>query len=138
MPPVAGNAPAISASVRAPQSAKQPPVTQTRMSGSGPGSFCAIPAGDRKMPDPIVDPTSTAMVLSSPSWRRRDMKPGEEEAPPGGGWGQTESDSLTVEPRGARYHGRAIIHVHTRVVRGLLPQFATAMLRCFDSKIQSR
>jgi hypothetical protein len=39
------------------------------MSGNGPGILSAIPAGDRKIPDPIVDPTTTAMALHKPMRR---------------------------------------------------------------------
>ena len=31
-----------------------------------------MPAGDRKMPLPIVEPISTAIALKSPSWRGSD------------------------------------------------------------------
>ena len=62
-------APASSAKVRAPQSAKMPPVAQTARRGNGPGSLSAIPAGDRKMPEPIVVPTRTAIALHRPNRR---------------------------------------------------------------------
>jgi len=35
-------------------------------SGPGPGILSAIPAGDRKMPEPIVEPTTTAVALQRP------------------------------------------------------------------------
>src|SRR5256885_16442672 len=38
-------------------------------SGSGPGSLSAMPAGDRKIPDPMVEPTRTATALQRPSRR---------------------------------------------------------------------
>jgi hypothetical protein len=41
------------------------------MSGSGPGTRSAIPAGDLKIPDPIADPTTTAIALHKPSRRGR-------------------------------------------------------------------
>src|SRR5215211_7327287 len=72
MPPVAGSSPESSASVSAPHSANSPPATHTDMSGSGPGSLSAMPAGERKIPEPIVEPTSTATALQRPSWRVRD------------------------------------------------------------------
>jgi len=34
--------------------------------GNGPGSRSAIPAGERKIPDPTVDPTRTATALQRP------------------------------------------------------------------------
>jgi hypothetical protein len=46
-----------------------PPATHTAIIGSGPGSLSAIPAGDRKIPDPIVDPITTAVALHTPSLR---------------------------------------------------------------------
>ena len=46
-----------------------PPVAQTAIRGNGPGSLSAIPAGDRKIPEPIVVPTRTAMALHSPKRR---------------------------------------------------------------------
>ena len=55
IPPVAGNSPDSSARVSAPQSAKSPPATHTAMRGSGPGSLSAIPAGERKIPEPMVE-----------------------------------------------------------------------------------
>ena len=36
---------------------------------SGLGTFCAIPAGDRNMPEPIVMPITSATELQSPSRR---------------------------------------------------------------------
>src|SRR5579863_1796482 len=75
-PPVSGKAPAISASVSAPQRANSPPIAHTASMGPGPGNRVAIPAGERKIPDPIVEPTSTATALHRPSRRtsagRRD------------------------------------------------------------------
>lgn len=53
----------------APHREKIPPVTQTASSGNGPGNLSAIPAGDLKIPDPIVLPTKTAIALQSPNWR---------------------------------------------------------------------
>src|SRR5580765_1398539 len=66
MPPVYGSAPATSASVSAPQSARTPPMTHTIASGSGPGSLSAIEAGDLKMPEPMVVPMTTATALQRP------------------------------------------------------------------------
>ena len=69
MPPVCGSALATSASVSAPQSAKMPPITQTESIGMGPGSLSAMPAGERKMPEPMVEPITTAMAVHSPMRR---------------------------------------------------------------------
>src|SRR5262252_4371416 len=69
MPPVSGNAPATSARVSAPQSATTPPATHTPNKGRGPGSRFAIPAGVRKMPEPMVMPMTTATALQRPSCR---------------------------------------------------------------------
>ena len=69
MPPVSGNAPATSASVSAPHSATIPPAIQTPNSGSGPGNRFVTLAGVRKIPEPIVMPTTTAMALHRPSRR---------------------------------------------------------------------
>ena len=66
MPPVLGIALASSAMVSAPQMAKTPPATHTASIGSGPGSLSAMPAGLRKIPDPIVVPITTAMALHRP------------------------------------------------------------------------
>src|ERR1700693_1534668 len=71
-PPVRGSAPAISASVNAPQRANIPPVSQIANSGSGPGSLSAMLAGDRKIPEPIVEPTRTATALHNPRRRGSD------------------------------------------------------------------
>ncbi len=74
MPPVSGNAPATSASVSAPHSATIPPAIQTPKSGSGPGNRFVTLAGVRKIPEPIVMPTTTAMALHRP--RRRGSSAG--------------------------------------------------------------
>src|SRR2546423_12643816 len=71
-PPVRGNAPATSANVNAPQRANNPPVSQIASSGAGPGSLSAILAGDRKIPEPIVEPTRTATALHNPRRRGSD------------------------------------------------------------------
>jgi hypothetical protein len=44
-------------------------MSQTASKGSGPGSFVAIPAGDLKIPDPIVDPTRIATAVQRPILR---------------------------------------------------------------------
>ena len=72
MPPVAGIALASSAIVNAPQSAKTPPATHAINIGPGPGSRSAMPAGDRKIPEPIVEPITTAIALQSPMRRWSD------------------------------------------------------------------
>ena len=69
MPPVSGSAAAISASDRAPHSVTMPPATHRAIISPGFGTFCAIPAGERKMPDPIVMPTTSATELHNPSVR---------------------------------------------------------------------
>jgi hypothetical protein len=46
-----------------------PPAIHTPNKGKGPGSFLAIPAGVRKIPDPIVMPMTTATALHRPSRR---------------------------------------------------------------------
>ena len=71
MPPVCGRALATSASVSAPQRAKIPPATQDMSIGTGPGSLSAMPAGDRKIPEPTVEPMTTAMALQRPMRRSR-------------------------------------------------------------------
>src|SRR5574338_1453069 len=69
MPPVFGKLLATSARASAPHIARTPPTTHTSSIGPGPGSRPAIPAGDRKIPDPIVMPTTIITALRSP--RRR-------------------------------------------------------------------
>ena len=69
MPPVCGNAPAISASVNAPHMANAPPTIHTESNGNGPGNRFVILAGDRKIPEPMVVPMTTAMALQRPSRR---------------------------------------------------------------------
>src|SRR5262245_3053514 len=69
MPPVSGSAAATSASDSAPQSVMIPPTTHRATTSPGCGTFWAIPAGDRKMPDPIVIPTTSATELQRPSVR---------------------------------------------------------------------
>ena len=71
MPPVSGSALATSASVSAPQSAKIPPAAHTASIGRGPGSLSAMPAGERKIPEPIVEPMTTATALQKPMRRAR-------------------------------------------------------------------
>src|SRR5688572_17446958 len=43
-----------------------PPTTQTASMAPGPGSRSAMPAGDRKIPDPMVIPTTIVMAPKSP------------------------------------------------------------------------
>src|SRR5689334_7752708 len=71
MPPVFGNVLATSASASAPHMASKPPTTQTDSIAPGPGSRFAIPAGDRKIPDPIVMPTTTVIAPNRPRRRGR-------------------------------------------------------------------
>src|SRR5207237_6071444 len=70
-PPERGNIAASSAYVSAPHSASSPPRTQTKSMSAGSGTRPAITAGVRKMPPPMVEPTSTATALQSPSRRGR-------------------------------------------------------------------
>src|SRR3569833_628592 len=67
MPPERGNAPASSAMVSAPNRAMTQPSIQHRMAGPGSWSWAATVAGTRKIPLPIVAPTSTATALTSPT-----------------------------------------------------------------------
>ena len=96
MPPVRGSALAISAIVSAPQIAKIPPTTHAISIGSGPGNLSAIPAGERKMPEPMVDPITTAIALHSPMlrWSVPSCDVGEEDG------GDTEEDIRRNYPSG--------------------------------------
>src|SRR5215207_6848899 len=66
MPPVFGRALATSASESAPHIASIPPTTHTASMAPGPGNLFAMPAGDRKIPDPMVIPTTIETALHSP------------------------------------------------------------------------
>src|SRR6266536_2398078 len=68
-PPDRGNSAASSAYVSAPHNASRPPSTHTPNIGSGAGTRSAMIAGVRKMPPPMVEPTSTATALHRPSRR---------------------------------------------------------------------
>src|SRR5678816_1759466 len=100
IPPVAGSSPDSSASVSAPHRANNPPATHTAMSGSGPGSLSVTPAGERKIPEPIVDPTSTATALQRPSWRVRVLGAG---AVMGEGWPTANLHASTEYDGRSRY-----------------------------------
>ena len=89
-------APASSAKVRAPHRAKSPPVAQTAISGRGPGSLSAMPAGDRKMPEPIVVPTRTAIALQSPKRRGRAVATPESGPASVAGWAAVEETEAEV------------------------------------------
>src|SRR6185503_4215929 len=65
-PPVCGSAPASSARVKAPQSVKKPPSAQSNRYKPSSGTLAAMPAGERKIPVPMVEPTSTAIALTNP------------------------------------------------------------------------
>src|SRR5438477_281180 len=52
-------------------SASRPPSVQTPNIGSGAGTRCAMIAGVRKMPPPMVEPTRTATALHRPRRRGR-------------------------------------------------------------------
>src|SRR2546426_4521455 len=72
MPPERGNSAASSAYVSAPHSVTAPPSTQLRRNSGTSSTRCAIAAGVRKMPLPIVEPTTTATALHRP--RRRGSR----------------------------------------------------------------
>ena len=117
-PPVAGNALATSASVSAPHSTKMPPKSHTESSGSGPGSLSAMPAGDRKIPEPIVEPMSTATALKRPS--RRGSRDG---AAAEGGW--CALPLSIIQPRRLRGTLRARLAAHRmrRHISLIIPTF---------------
>jgi hypothetical protein len=66
---VCGSDPASSATDKAPHIVIAPPRTQTLIINMGSGTRVAMPAGVRKMPEPIVMPTTMPMELQRP--RRR-------------------------------------------------------------------
>src|SRR2546423_11114126 len=70
-PPERGSIAASSAYVSAPHSASSPPSTHTTSMSTGSGTRPAITAGVRKIPPPMVEPTSTATALHRPSRRGR-------------------------------------------------------------------
>src|SRR5256885_12918402 len=72
MPPERGNSAASSAYVSAPHSVTAPPSTQLRRDSGTSSTGCAIAAGVRKIPLPIVEPTTTATALHRP--RRRGSR----------------------------------------------------------------
>src|SRR5256886_5890075 len=72
MPPERGNSAASSAYVSAPHSVTTPPSTQLSRNSGTSSTRCAIDAGVRKMPLPIVEPTTTATALHRP--RRRGSR----------------------------------------------------------------
>src|SRR2546428_288455 len=72
MPPERGNSAASSAYVSAPHSVTAPPSTQLSRNNGTSSTRCAIDAGVRKMPLPIVEPTTTATALHKP--RRRGSR----------------------------------------------------------------
>src|SRR6266545_2642318 len=71
-PPERGNAAASSEYVSAPHSTTTAPTTQARRKSGTSSIRCATLAGVRKMPLPIVEPTSTATALHKP--RRRTSR----------------------------------------------------------------
>jgi hypothetical protein len=60
---------ASSASERAPQTVITPPAAHKPNTTSGAATLAATPAGDRKIPEPIVMPTTIAAALQIPSVR---------------------------------------------------------------------
>src|SRR5918994_6106120 len=69
MPPARGYSAASSASVSAPQSATSPPATHTSIMPPGVPTWAAVALGTRKMPLPIMLPTTMAMADQTPSCR---------------------------------------------------------------------
>ena len=47
----------------------RPPITHSAIISVGLGTFCAIPAGERKIPEPIVMPMTSATELQRPRVR---------------------------------------------------------------------
>src|SRR5688572_4095181 len=84
MPPERGKEAASSAYVNAPHNTTTPPRTQARKNSGTSSMRCATVAGVRKIPEPIVDPTSTATALHRPS-RRCNRSPKRSEVVEGGG-----------------------------------------------------
>src|SRR6266699_2427205 len=70
-PPERGNAAASSEYVSAPHSTTTAPTTQASRKSGTSSTRCATPAGVRKMPLPMVEPTSTATALHRPRRRVR-------------------------------------------------------------------
>lgn len=62
-----------------------------------------MPAGERKMPDPIVEPTRTATVLSNPSWRRSGMNRGTGKRPLARAWGNGNRGTASVGIRASKH-----------------------------------
>src|SRR5439155_5887719 len=56
------------------QTTATPPTTEARRNSGTAAIGCATPAGVRKIPPPIVEPTSTATALHGPS-RRESRSP---------------------------------------------------------------
>src|SRR5207247_2986374 len=71
MPPERGNSAASSAYVSAPHSVAAPPSTQLSRNSGTSSTRCAIEAGVRKMPLPMVEPITTATALQRPRRRGR-------------------------------------------------------------------
>ena len=69
MPPVSGMAADSSAKASAPHSTMRPPRIHTPIMKTGSGTRAAMPAGERKMPPPMVMPMTRPMELQSPSRR---------------------------------------------------------------------
>src|ERR1051326_2350044 len=61
-----------SAKESAPHKERRPPPAQSARIASGFGTRRAIAAGVRKIPEPIVMPTTTPIALQSPSFRGND------------------------------------------------------------------
>src|SRR5207249_9013491 len=109
MPPERGNSAASSAYVSAPHSVTAPPSTQLRRNSGTSSTRCAIAAGVRKMPLPIVEPTSTATALHRPS-RRLSRSPQRSTATGGTdiGFGNIHFRPYDATLRDARLGGRGL------------------------------
>jgi hypothetical protein len=72
-PPASGIIAPSSAYVSAPASATTPPSAHTRKTAPAVGSAFAVSAGVKKMPLPMIPPTTSSAAEKSPSSRRSDV-----------------------------------------------------------------
>src|SRR6266550_4034738 len=128
-PPERGNAAASSEYVSAPHSTTAAPTTQARRKSGTSSTRWATPAGVRKMPLPIVEPTSTATALHKPS-RRLSLSPQRSAATDGRdiGSGNIHFRPYDATLRDARLGGRRLrlpthrarrVRSHQRLRHGL-------------------
>src|SRR5579862_8758365 len=103
MPPVRGNAEATSAKVSAPQSARMPPTTHTAINAVGVGSRFAIAAGERKMPEPMVVPTTTTSASTRPIRRGSASDRGDSRKETDLSTGVPEENRLVLAPAPGRH-----------------------------------